>query len=160
MAGTSGSVSVGTPDAEFNILCDDDGAGVVTPFLRHYQSDGAGGLATTDYELDGTTPYGVTGTVGVCAAQSAANPEIVSSAERQTGAGSVTVPAGARSVTLLVFAGSPTVEIGGGAAVAFPAGTTATWSVDRGGASGESLVDEFVFTGAGGDDFVVLTTRE
>lgn len=160
MAGTSGSVSVGTPDAEFNILCDDDGAGVVTPFLRRYTAASDGTVATEDLELDGTTPYTPAGTVTVCAPEAAANPEVGSTAQRQTGAGTVTVPAGARSVTLLVLAGTASVAIGGGAAAVFPAGASATWSVDRGGQAGEQLGDEFVFTGVAGSDFAVLTTRE
>lgn len=155
MSGTSGSVSTARPDVEFQVLCDDG-----TPFLRHYQSDGAGGVVATDYELDGTTPYIPAGTVGVCAEQPAANPEIASTVQRQTGAGTVTIPAGARSVTVVVYAGAPTVQIGGGAAVALPAGTSLTWGVDRGGDAGEQLADEFVFTGAASDDFLVTSTRE
>lgn len=160
MSGTSGSVSAGSaPDVEYEVLCDVN-AGVSTPFLRHYQSDPSGAVVAEDFELDGTTAYPVTGTVTVCSEQPPANPVIDSTAQRQTGAGTVTIPAGARSVTLMVFAGAPTVSIGGDPAVAFPAGSTATWGVDRGGQAGETLADAFVFTGAAGSDFAVLTTRE
>lgn len=156
MAGTSGSVAAATPDDEYEILCDDVGS-----FLRRYSTEG-GATVATDTELDGTTPYTPTGTVVRCDAATtpAANPQIDSTAQRQTGAGTVTIAAGARSVTFLVFAGAPTVAIGGGAAVTFPAGSTATWSVDRGGQAGEALADEFVFTGIAGSDFAVLSTRE
>ncbi|MFF3441760.1 hypothetical protein [Streptosporangium sp. NPDC002721] len=157
MSGTNGSVAGGsTPDVEFEVLCDVN-AGVSTPFLRHYTTDTAGVVVTDDSQLDGVTAYTVTGTVGVCAAAATANPQIDSTAQRQTGAGTVTITTGARSVTLMVFAGAPTVSIGGGAAVAFPAGSSATWSVDQGG---EALVDSFVFTGFAGADFAVLSTRE
>jgi hypothetical protein len=156
MSGTSGSVAVATPDDEYEVLCDDAGS-----FLRRYTAQG-GVTVVTDTELDGSTAYTPTGTVVRCDAETApaANPQIGSTAQRQTGAGSVAIPAGARSVTWLVFAGSPTVAIGGGAAVTFPAGSSATWSVDRGGEAGETLQDAFVFTGAAGTDFVVLSTRE
>lgn len=152
MSGTSGNVAAAAVDDEFKILCDDVGS-----FLRHYSvQDGA--ITAADFELDGT-PYTPTGVVTVCAQEAAAGPQIDSTAQRQTGPGLVAIPAGARSVTIMVFAGSPTVAIGGGAAVAFPAGSSATWSVDRGG-DGEQLQDEFVFTGAAADDFAVLSTRE
>ncbi|WP_152990168.1 hypothetical protein [Sphaerimonospora mesophila] len=134
--------------------------GTVTPFLRRYQSDSAGTVTPADYEVDGVTEYTATGTVGVCAEQTNPDPEIASTAQRQTGAGTVTIPSGARSVTFMVFAGAPTVSIGGGPAVVLPAGATATWSVDKGGQAGESLQDEFVFTGAAGADFMILSTRE
>ncbi|GAB2327921.1 hypothetical protein [Streptomyces variabilis] len=84
---------------------------------------------------------------------------VTSTAERQTDAGTVTVTSGARSVTLMVYSGEPSAEIGGAGPVGFPAGSTATWSVDQGGAPGETLDEEFVFTGVAGDDFTVLTTR-
>lgn len=160
MAGTGGGVSVGVPDTETQILCDVQPDGTSTPFLRRFTVAPGGTVSAEDLELDGTTPYTPTGTVQVCAPQEADSPEIASTAHRQTGAGAVTIPAGARSVTLMVLAGAPTVEIGGAAAVAFPAGTSGTWSVDRGGDAGEQLADEFVFTGAEQDDFIVLTTGE
>lgn len=149
MAGTSGSVSGSAPDAEYEILCDDAGA-----FLRRYTTlDGA--LVAVDTTLDGTTAYAPTGTVVRCG--SPPGPALESTAHRQTGPGAVTVPAGARSVTVLVYAGAPTVAIGGGAPVPFPSGSSGTWGVDQGG---ERLRDEFVITGAAGSDVAVLTTRE
>lgn len=156
MSGTSGSVAAATPDDEYEILCDDAGS-----FLRRYSTvDGA--TVATDTELDGTTAYTVTGAVVRCDAEQApgANPSIGSTLQRQTGAGAVTIAAGARSVTLVVYAGSPTVAIGGGLPVAVAAGTSLTWGVDRGGATGEQLQDEFAFTGADGSDFLVSSTRE
>ncbi|MFK0063344.1 hypothetical protein ACIQTN_29465 [Streptomyces werraensis] len=161
MSGTVGSVSLGATDAEFVVLCDDDGAGGITPFLRRYTVED-GLTVATDTELDGTTAYAPAGTVVRCDADQApaANPQIDSTVQRQTGAGTVTIPAGARSVTVNVYAGAPTVAVGGGTAVALPAGTSLSWSIDRGGDTGESLADEFVFTGAAGHDFIVATTRE
>lgn len=162
MSGTAGSVSTSAPDREFELLCDDQGAGAITTFLRRYTVDTAGTTVPVDTELDGTTPYTVAGTVVRCDAEPAAapNPQIGSTLQRQTGAGAVTIPAGARSVTLVVYAGAPTVAVGAAAAVPVTAGTSLTWSVDRGGDAGEALADAFTFTGAAGTDFLVTTTRE
>ncbi|MDX3345883.1 hypothetical protein PV387_03390 [Streptomyces sp. ME02-6987-2C] len=156
MSGTSGSVAAATPDDEYEILCDDAGT-----FLRRYSTED-GATVTTDTELDGTTAYTPTGAVVRCDAEQApaANPQIDSTIQRQTGAGTVTIVAGARSVTLVVYAGVPTVAIGGGAAVTLAAGTSLTWGVDRGGDGGEQLQDEFVVTGVAGSDFLVTSTRE
>ncbi|MFC8882985.1 hypothetical protein ACFT54_10215 [Streptomyces cinereoruber] len=156
MSGTSGSVAAATPDDEYEILCDDVGS-----FLRRYSTED-GATVTTDTELDGTTAYTPTGTVVRCDAETApaANPQIDSTVQRQTGAGTVTIAAGARSVTLVVYAGSPIVAIGGGTAVTLAAGTSLTWGVDRGGDAGEQLQDAFVFTGVAGSDFLVTSTRE
>ncbi|MDX2643487.1 hypothetical protein PV341_07840 [Streptomyces sp. PA03-1a] len=155
MSGTSGSVAAATSDAEYEVLCDDVGQ-----FLRRYTTAG-GVVGTVDTTLDGTTPYVPTGTIGACEPDPAPpNPLIDSTIQRQTGAGTVTIAAGARSVTLLVYAGAPTVSIGGGTAVAVPQGTTLTWSVDNGGDTGEQLQDAFVFTGIAGQDFLVTSTRE
>ncbi|MFF5968272.1 hypothetical protein ACFY64_32020 [Streptomyces collinus] len=156
MSGTSGSVAAATPDDEYEILCDSVGS-----FLRRYSTED-GATVVTDTALDGTTPYTPTGTVVRCDAATApaANPQIDSTIQRQTAAGNVTIPAGARSVTLVVYAGSPTVAIGGGAAVSVAAGTSLTWSVDRGGDAGEQLQDAFVFTWVAGSDFLVTSTRE
>ncbi|MFB8347918.1 hypothetical protein [Streptomyces niveus] len=154
MSGTNGSVAVARPDNEYEQLCDDNG-----PFLRRYTTED-GAPVTTDTELDGTTPYGVVGAVRRCEETAAANPAVGSTIQRQTGAGIVTIPAGARSVTVNVYAGAPTVAIGAGTAVALPAGTSLTWAVDRGGDAGETLEDGFVFTGAAGHDFIVTSTRE
>ncbi|MET8609816.1 hypothetical protein [Streptomyces misionensis] len=162
MSGTSGSVSApAAPDREFEILCDDDGTGSGTAFLRRYTVDPAGATVPVDTELDGTTAYTPTGTVKRCTEPpTAPGPQLESTIQRQTGAGAVTIPAGARSVTVVVYAGSPTVALGGGAAVTLNAGTSLTWSVDQGAAGGESLADSFVFTGVAGGDLLVSSTRE
>lgn len=154
MSGTNGSVSAASSDAEYEVLCDDVG-----PFLRRYTHAGDGAPTVTDTGLDGSTPYTPTGTVTRCGTP-AANPVIESTVERVTGAGSVTIADGARSVTVVVYAGAPTVAIGGGTAVALPAGTSLSWGVNQGGAPGEMLQDEFVFTGLAGHDFLVTSTRE
>jgi hypothetical protein len=154
MAGTSGSVA-GRADVEYEILCDDNGA-----FLRRYTLDDAGALVPVDSDLDGGT-YAAVGTVRRCEAPAApANPVIDGTLQRQTGAGTVTVPAGARSVTLVVLTGTASVAIGGGTPVTVPAGTSLTWSVDRGGDAGETLQDAYAFTGAAGSDLLVTSTRE
>jgi hypothetical protein len=160
MAGTGGSVAGSTPDVEYEILCDDQGGGTVVPFLRRYTQDDAGALVPVDTDLDGAE-YTVTGTVERCAPPAAAaNPGIGGTVQRQTGVGAVTVAAGARSVTLVVYTGTPAVAIGGGAAVTVAAGTSLTWGVDHGGPDGETLQDAYVFTGVAGSDFLVTSTRE
>lgn len=154
MSGTSGSVAGTTVEREYEVLCDDAGA-----FLRRYATED-GTTVVTDTALDGVTAYTPVGTVVRCAEAVPANPEIGSTVQRQTGAGTVTVAAGARSVTVVVYAGAPTVAIGAGVPVALSVGTSLTWSVDRGGAAGETLLDAFVFTGVAGSDLLITTTRE
>ncbi|WP_405961293.1 hypothetical protein OG235_37165 [Streptomyces sp. NBC_00024] len=153
--GTSGSVAGSSPDVEYEVLCDDVG-----PFLRRYALDDTGALVPVDADLDGA-PYTVTGTVTRCAPPSAeVNPVLDGTLQRQTGVGTVTIPAGARSVTLIVYSGNPTAAIGGGTAVTVAAGSSLTWAVDRGGPEGESLQDAYVFTGIAGSDFLVSSVRE
>ncbi|MGC4947705.1 hypothetical protein ACLQ2N_16105 [Streptomyces sp. DT224] len=156
MSGTSGSVAAATPDDEYEVLCDEDGS-----FLRRY-STADGATVTTDTELDGVTAYTPIGDVVRCGAAPApaANPQLTSTAQRQTGAGAVTIGAGARSVTLVVYAGAPTISIGGAAAVPLAAGTSLSWGVDQGGPDGEELADAFTFAGVAGSDFLVTSTRE
>lgn len=154
MAGTSGSVA-GRPDLEYEILCDSAGA-----FLRRYGLDDTGALTHVDTTLDGAA-YAPVGAVQRCAAPATpANPVIDGTVQRQPGVGTITIPAGARSITLVVYTGNPTVAIGGGAAVAVGPGTSLTWGVDQGGDTGESLQDAYAFTGVAGSDFLVTTTRE
>ncbi|MGX1301335.1 hypothetical protein RKD35_002823 [Streptomyces albogriseolus] len=154
MAGTGGSVA-GRPDAEYDVLCDDNGA-----FLRRWALDDTGALVPEDATLDGAD-YTAVGTVRRCEQPAApANPQLDGTLQRQTGAGTVTIPAGARSVTLVVLAGTAAVAIGGGAPVTVPVGTSLTWGVDRGGDTGETLQDAYAFTGVAGSDFLVSSTRE
>jgi hypothetical protein len=129
MAGTSGSVSApAAPDREFEILCDDDGAGTVTSFLRRYTVDSAGNTVPVDTDLDGTTPYAVTGTVGLC---HDAQPQqrIVTPHGSQDTDWSLAANPGTQSVTLMVLAGTVPVTTAEGTINA-PAGSTLTWSVD------------------------------
>lgn len=74
--GTCGPIIVQpdtTPDHQVLQLCDlgdeSPGAGLAlpTPFLRMYAVAADGTVTTKDTELDGTTPYTVTGTVTTCA---------------------------------------------------------------------------------------------
>jgi hypothetical protein len=154
MAGTSGSVA-GRPDVEYEVLCDDNGA-----FLRRYVLDDGGALVPVDATLNGAA-YAAVGTVRRCEVPAApANPVLDGTLQRQAGAGTITVPAGARSVTLVVVAGTAAVAIGGGAPVTVPQGTSLTWGVDRGGDAGEALQDAYAFTGVAGSDLLVTSTRE
>lgn len=74
--GTTPYVPTGTvkicdalPDVEYIQLCDDNGAGTITPFLRAIsRGRGTSTYTSADYALNGTTPYVVTGTVKRCAA--------------------------------------------------------------------------------------------
>ncbi|MFD6128603.1 hypothetical protein ACFWC2_14615 [Streptomyces diastaticus] len=152
MSGTNGSVAAASSDVEYEVLCDDGG-----PFLRRYTTVGGGAPTVTDTELDGATPYTPAGAVTRCGTPAAAA-LVEATVERASGAGSVTIDAGARSVTVVVYAGAPAVAIGGGTAAALPAGTSLTWGVNQGG--GEALGDALVFTGVAGDDFLVTSTRE
>lgn len=79
-----------------------------------------------------------------------------STVQRQTNAGTVTVAAGARSVTLVVLTGPVTVNLGQGV-MTIPAGVTLTWAVDG---PGETLAEAFAFTGVAGSDFIVTSTRQ
>lgn len=68
------------------------------------------------------------------------------------------VAAGAKSVTILIIAGSTvTVSIGGAAAVSLPSGITLSWN-----ASGneEILTDTFNFVGGAGSDYIVTVIRD
>ncbi|MFE9319243.1 hypothetical protein ACFYNV_29790 [Streptomyces albidoflavus] len=56
------------PDTEVISLCDVTTGGAVTPFLRRLTFPAGGGTpVVADTALDGTTPYVVTGTAGLCA---------------------------------------------------------------------------------------------
>ena len=79
-----------------------------------------------------------------------------STIERLIGVGTITIAAGARSVDVIVKAGSPTVQIGAGAAVTLEQNFAHVWSADG---KKETLSDSFVFTGVAGSDFWVSTTR-
>lgn len=160
MSGTIGSASAAAPDRELAVLCDDDGAGTLTPFLRRYSVTDAGATTATDTELDGVTPYAVAGTVVRCAERTAANPQIAAVLQRLTGADTAAVPAGVRSVTVVVLAGEPEVQIGAAPAVPVPAVTSLSWGVDRGGEAGEALAEGFTVTTGAGDDVLVTYTQE
>ena len=56
-----GSGSTSTPDAEYQILCDDNGE-----FRRRIARDSAGAITVADTTLDGVTAYTVVGTVKRC----------------------------------------------------------------------------------------------
>lgn len=44
------------------VMYDDQGGGIYIPFIRRIDNNGSGGVTITDTELDGTTPYVVSGT--------------------------------------------------------------------------------------------------
>lgn len=141
-------------DAEFEVLCDD-----VTSFLRKYTVDSLGVTTFIDTTLNGVTAYVPVGTVKVCTC-SQTNPAIKSTIVEQVGAGIQTILAGARSITVQVITGSPTLRIGVNPIVTLKAGMTLSWGVDMGGPIGETLLEDFVFTGIVGSDFYLTTTRE
>jgi hypothetical protein len=133
-------------------------AGVeVTQWVTFQDGIPTGGVFYTDSAglLQAIQPVGWTR--GAC---ERANPAIIPSVQRQTGAGSIVIPVNARSVTVTVIAGTPTAAIGGGAAVTLPTGISLTWAVDKGGTLGERLSQPFTFAGLAGHDFIVTTTRE
>lgn len=142
--------------------------GVSTPWFvrqRNLVNNSTGNITSTitEYSLDGSTWTAVipTGTIvaGDCPCTQT-NPLIDSTFARQTGVGTQTIAAGARSVTVTVVSGTPTLSISGAGAINLVAGLTQTWSVDNGGLAGESLQDSFVFAGIAGSDFFVSSTRE
>lgn len=130
MAGTVGSVSL--PDTDPIVLCDDDGAGTVTPFLRRYTPAGAA-PAVVDTALDGTTPYTVTGTVGTCAPVSAPDAEVSTALHRYAAAATPDLKAmypGLQSATVTVLSGTVAVTTTGAAGQPVPAGVALTWSTN------------------------------
>lgn len=157
------------------ILCDNNGS-----FARHYYIAQDGNINwVRDTTLSMIAAYVPVGTVKVCASLrdpetltlcdnngtfrckcTTTNAIIDSTIVRQTGAGAQGIASAARSVSVIVLAGNPTVSIGGGPAVTLAAGVSLQWGVDNGGTSGEALQDAFTFTGVAGSDFIVITTRE
>lgn len=124
MSGTVGSVSA-TLDREFVVLCDDQGGGVVVPFLRRYTSTAAGVVAA-DYELDGATAYAPTGSVVLCQAADVAAAPASTHGVQDTDWTLAANPT-AQSVTLSVLAGAVTVTTPEGN-LTVGAGTVLTWS--------------------------------
>lgn len=55
-------------DHEYQVLCDDTGAGAPARFLRRYTVDWRGNTVAHDTTLDGVTAYTVLGTVKACSA--------------------------------------------------------------------------------------------
>lgn len=118
-------------DFEQELLCDDDGAGNVTAFLRTYSRDQVGNVLIEDTELDGTTAYAFTGTVGRCLASGAAAPSSRTiHREVLSGIDLWTAPAGLRSVTIVVITRTTLIQVTtvDGASQMF-SGESATWSV-------------------------------
>lgn len=109
------------------LLCD---SGVA--FLRHVRYDGGGTpLAVIDTELDGTTAYAVTGTVGTCAPGATADALVSTGLNRLNAAGTFDVKAtapGLQSATVTVLTGTAQVTTSSGT-VTIPAGLSLTWSV-------------------------------
>ncbi|MFJ8852363.1 hypothetical protein [Streptomyces sp. NPDC102437] len=147
MAGTVGSVS--TPDLDAFVLCDDDGAGTVTPFLRRYTPGVAPGYVDT--ALDGTTPYTVTGTVGTCAPNPTPDAEVSTALHRYTAAATPDLKAlypGLQSATVTVLAGTVAVTTTGAADQPVPAGVALTWSTNDGDDSSLSALSLNIPAGA------------
>lgn len=149
---TCNSGSTSTVFQHQEILCDDD-----VTFVRKYIQD-ADGIVTSvvDFDLEGD-PYVVTGTVQVCASDvTPVTPQSLDSTiDRLTGVGSIAVLAGAKSVTVIVYGGNPTVTIDADPAVTLVPGMSLTWAVDD---RTESLLNAFTFTGTASSDMIVFTT--
>ena len=129
---------------------------VCVPFYK--EIDLSTGLATgNNYRLNAGTwsAYTPTGTVtdGNCLSCTVQRSSTI---QRQVGAGTVTVASGARSLSIVVLSGQPTVSIGAGAAVALATGISLNWGASS---DKEVLTDAFSFTCAAGDDLIVTTIR-
>jgi hypothetical protein len=157
MSGTAGSISITGSDAEFALLCDDNGAGTVTPFLRRYVASPAGTVTTTDTELDGSTPYTVTGTVTVCTTPAAVPAELTVHGTQDTD-WSLAATAGVVSATLVVYTGTVTATTGDGT-LTVPAGATLTWSADEDAGATLAGTLEIAGTAPGASWQVIWTTR-
>lgn len=144
--------SAGSVFQHEEILCDDD-----VTFVRKFIQDVNGNVTSVvDFDLEGD-PYVVTGTVQVCGGGSTpVTPQSLdSTVDRLTGVGSINVSAGAKSVTIIVFSGNPTVQIDADPIVTLVPGMSLTWAVDD---RTESLLNAYAFTGVSGSDFVLATT--
>lgn len=143
MSGTVGSIGgsggSSTSDYEFSILCDSDGAGNVTRFLRRYSSVG-GIITTVDTLLDGVTAYAPVGTVKVCDRDAlpldARMTNVAGGAAATTQNIAALIPVGKTmvSLSLSVLAGTANlVDFAGTAITALPVGFSANWSADASG---------------------------
>lgn len=94
-------------------------------------------------------------------AVAAPNPSVDATVQHRdgTGAFATVIPAGARSVSVVVHAGTATVQMGADPVAALPPGSY-TWGADHGGDDGERLADGVSVSGGVGDVVTVLTTRE
>lgn len=122
------------------------GAGIFSTlgYYRSYYADVAGNLLTLQ-------------STDVCLPSSAATANHLSSTiDRVIGVDVLTISPNARSVTVAVNAGNPTVQVGSNTAVSLVPGLSFTWGTDD---RDEDLADEFVFTGIAGSDFFVTTSR-
>lgn len=134
------------------VLCDDD-----VTFIRKYIQDVDGVVTSVvDFDLDGD-PYVVTGIVQVCSSDvTPVTPQSLdSTVDRLVGVGSIAVSSGGKSVTVIVYAGNPTVTIDADPAVTLVPGMSLTWAVDD---RTESLLNAFTFTGTSTSDMTVFTT--
>lgn len=69
-----GASSECCPEGATVVLCDVDGTGTATPFIRRFTyTPGNATPSVTSFELDGVTPYEPQGTVGVCPGAGAAD---------------------------------------------------------------------------------------
>ncbi|MFD5570472.1 hypothetical protein [Streptomyces cadmiisoli] len=136
------------------LLCD---SGV--PFLRHIRYAGDGSpVSVVDTELDGTTPYTVTGTVGGCAAASTPDAVVSTGLRRLAASASLDVKAtwpGLQSASVTVLSGTAQVTPTGGPAVAVPAGVTLTWSVAD---TDDSSLDALAVAAAVASDVLINAT--
>ncbi|KUN32543.1 hypothetical protein AQJ11_03175 [Streptomyces corchorusii] len=119
--GGSGGSAAPCGDTETLVLCDTAADGTVTQFLRRLTYDCTGEVATTvDTELDGTTPYTVAGTAGVCSsdAEPCRNTSTLLVCDLPTGG----------TPTPTVTDTDPNAYVGGPPTVPVPGGAAALWS--------------------------------
>lgn len=86
-SGTVGKCTGGSgDDSEIMCLCDNQGGGVIVPFLRIITAPGDGGpLVIADFELDGVTPYVTSGTVEKCESEAPDDHEVLCLCDDQGG---------------------------------------------------------------------------
>lgn len=141
--------STSAPALDTILVCGVVG-GVSKPLIRRETIDADGNVDESFVDTDGVDEIPTSWTPGPCVNH------LTSTIERVTGAGTVTIAANARSITVSVSAGNPTVQIGSDPAVALIPNLSLTWGTDS---REEDLADVFTFTGLTGDDFFVTTSR-
>ncbi|MCY0957737.1 hypothetical protein [Streptomyces sp. H27-H5] len=145
-------------DPEIQVLCDLP-TGVA--FLRRYTYDEATGafVSATDTTLNGTTPYVVVGTAGICNASQ--TPATLNSQHKDVVPGNPWVPANnttgvLTSITYSILSGTGTVTDADGTVIAtLPAGLSTTWEAQ----DENTLTPPTSIASVGGRIYVTWTSR-